>query len=97
MDVSIRRILVDQNDHVIRLNNSLFDRLWRQSRKDMLVQFAGCLIRHAEIVVEILERNPVNILRIVFGYLYFDQEGRLDKDRIRQDSTLKTVKAMPLT
>lgn len=55
----------------------------------MLAQFAGCRIRNAEVVVEIQERKPVSILRIVFGYLYFDQEGRLDKARIRQDSVLK--------
>lgn len=89
MEIAIRHILIDQNDQVIRLNNSLFERLWKQSRNDTLAQFSGCRLRYAEIVVEIQDRKPVSILRVVFGYLYFDEEGRLDRDRIRQDAVLK--------
>lgn len=89
MEPSIRRILVDQNDQVIRLNNSLFDRLWKQGQKEALTQFAGCRLRYAEIIVDIQERRPVGILRVIFEYLYFDQAGRLDKDRIMRDNVLK--------
>lgn len=89
MVTSTRYILVDQNDEVIRLRNSLFERLWKQSQDAVLARFAGDRVRWAEVIVEIQERKPVSILRVVFGYLYFDQEGRLDRDRINQDNVLK--------
>jgi hypothetical protein len=88
MGTSIRHILVDQNDAVIRLSNRLFQRLWDNSQGDTLPQFAGCRVRWAEAVVELKDRKPVGILRVVFCYLYFDHQGRLDRDKVMKDGAL---------
>ena len=79
MVTSIRHILVDQNDAVIRLSNRLFQRLWDDSQGDTLPQFAGCRVRWAEAVVELQDRKPARMLRVVFCYSYFDRQGRLDR------------------
>jgi hypothetical protein len=88
MGTSIRHILVDQNDAVIRLSNHLFQRLWDNSQGDTLPQFAGCRVRWAEAVVELQDRKPVRMLRVVFCYLYFDHQGRLDRDKVMIDGAL---------
>jgi hypothetical protein len=85
---SIRHILVDQNDAVIRLSNRLFKRLWDNSQGDTLPQFAGCRVRWAEAVMELQDRKSVRILRLVFCYLYFDYQGRLDRDKVMKDAAL---------
>jgi hypothetical protein len=88
MGTAIRHILVDQNDAAIRLSNRLFQRLWDNSQCDTLPQFAGCRVRWAEAVVELKNRKPVGILRLVFCYLYFDHQGRLDRDKVMKDGAL---------
>ena len=88
MGTSIRHILVDQNDAVIRLSNRLFQRLWDDSQGDTVPQFAGCRVRWAEAVVELQDRKPVRVLRVVFCYLYFDHEGCLDRDKVMKDAAL---------
>jgi hypothetical protein len=80
--------LVDQNDAVIPLSNRLFQKLWDNSQGDTLPQFAGCRVRCAEAAVELQERKPVRILRLVFCYLYFDDQGRLDRDKVMKDAAL---------
>jgi hypothetical protein len=88
MGTSIRDILVDQNGAVIRLSNRLFERLWDDSQGDTLPQFAECRVRWAEAVVELKDRKPVGIVRVVFCYLYFDHQGRLDRDKVMKDGAL---------
>ena len=88
MGTSIRHILVDQDDTVIRLRNRLFQNLWDNSQAYTLPQFAGCRLRWAEAAVELQDRKPVRILRVVFCYLYFDHRGRLDRDRVMRDGAL---------
>ncbi|MGE5303883.1 MAG: hypothetical protein ACM3TN_11245 [Alphaproteobacteria bacterium] len=88
MGTSLRHILVDQDDAVIRLSNVLFERLWDNSHGDKLPQFAGCRVRYAEAAVELQNRRPVHILRLVFSYLHFDDRGRLDKDKVMKSAAL---------
>ena len=88
MGTSIRHILVDQNDALIRLSNRHFERLWDDSRGASIPQFAGCRVRWAEAVVELKDRRPFAVLRLVFCYLYFDHRGRLDRDKVMKDGAL---------
>jgi hypothetical protein len=88
MGISIRHILVDQNDAVIRLSNRLFQRLWDNSKGDIVPKFAGCRVRWAEAVVELLDRKPIDMLRVVFSYLYFDDQGHLDRDKVMKNGAL---------
>jgi len=89
MGTSVRHLLIDQNDAVIRLSNRVFQRLWDNSQGDTVLQFAGCRVRWAEAVVELQDRKPVRMLRVVFSYLYFDHQGRLDRNKVMKDAALK--------
>ena len=88
MGTSIRHILVDENDEVFHLRNNLFQRLWDQTPSVMLPQFVGRRVRWAEAAVQLQDRKPVRILRVVFCYLYFDRQGRLNQERVMKDSVL---------
>jgi hypothetical protein len=41
-----------------------------------------------EAVVELKDRKPVGIVRVVFSYLYFDHQGRLYRDKLMKDGAL---------
>lgn len=88
MGTCIRHLLVDQNDEVLRLSNRSFEALWEKSPGCALPQFAGHRVRWAEAAVKMQNRQPVTILRVVYCYLYFDDEGRLDRDRAMKDGAL---------
>ena len=38
--------------------------------------------------MELKDRKPVDMLRVVFSYLYFDDQGRLDRDKVMKDAAL---------
>ena len=38
--------------------------------------------------MELQDRKPVRMLRVVFCYLYFDHQGRLDRDKVMKDAAL---------
>jgi hypothetical protein len=94
MGISIRHVLIDQNDDVFRVSNRLFERLCEKSREAVLLQFAGRRVRWAEAVLQTHNYQPVAIVRIIYSYLYFDARGRLDRGRLMQDAALKMEAGM---
>lgn len=89
MGIGIRQILVNDKDEVLLLTNRFFKKLWDKSPEGLLPQFAGRRVRWAEAAVEIQNYRPIAILRVVYSYMSFDANGRLDTDRLMQDAALK--------
>ena len=89
MRISVRQILVNDNDEVLLVTNRFFKKLWDKSPEGLLPQFAGRRVRWAEAGVEIQNYRPVAILRVVYSYMYIDAHGWLDADRLMQDAALK--------
>ena len=94
MGISIRHVLVDQNDEVLRLSNRFFERLWEKLPGGVLPQFAGRRVRWAEAAVQMQNYQPLAIVRVIYSYMYFDTQGRLDRDRLMQDAVLKMEAGM---
>jgi hypothetical protein len=94
MGISIRHLLVDQNDEVYRLSNRFFERLLDKSTGAALPQFAGRRIRCAGVELQMDNYQPIGVVRVVYYYLDFDAEGRLDRDRMMQDAALQMKAAM---
>ena len=78
MGTSLRIFLVNEDDTVQRLALAKYDRLLEGHPKERLQRFAGKRIRYALVVVDLVDREPVEILRIQYSYLSFDSEGRID-------------------
>ncbi len=78
MGISLRIFLVNDDDSIQRLALARYERLHERDPKERLPQFAGERIRYALVVVDLVDREPVEILLIQYSYLFFDSEGRID-------------------
>ena len=78
MSISLRVFLFNDNDTIERLPLTRYEHLLRKRPEECLPQYAGQRVRFAEVAIELKERKPVQILRVVYGVLPFDSEGRID-------------------
>ena len=94
MGISIRHLLVDQNDDIYRVTNRFFEKLLNKSPGAVLPQFSGRRVRCAEVVVQMDNYQPIGVVRVAYYYVDFDARGCLDRDRIMQDAALQMEAAM---
>ena len=67
------------NDELIqRFPLARFERLIERNPNERLPQYAGNRVRYVEAAVELEQRKPVGILRILYLILPLDSEGRVD-------------------
>jgi len=77
MGLSIRVFIVEDDDSIIRLPLAQYERLLKRDPNESLPKYAERRIRYALIVVDLVNRRPIEIVRDQFGFLDFDDEGRL--------------------
>ncbi len=77
MGLSIRVFIVEDDDSIKRLPLAQYERLLKRDPNESLLKYAGRRIRYALIVVDLVNRRPIEIVRDQFGFLDFDAEGRL--------------------
>ena len=78
MGYSFRMFLLDQDDGLYRLPNTKFVQMLTDPRSCRLDRFAGNRVRMTDVAVQLLERQPVAIVRINFGFMSFDDQGYFD-------------------
>ena len=81
MGISCRRFIVDEEGKLVRLRNSIFERLLRDPRHYTMPALAGQRVRMAEILVQLVDRRPIRVVRRVYYVVSFDEAGRLDTTR----------------
>ena len=81
MGLSCRRFLVARDDTLGRLANTAFDRMLRDPASWCLPVFGGQRVRMADVIVELVAREPVRVVRRTFAMLAFDDEGCIDTAR----------------
>jgi hypothetical protein len=81
MGFSCRTFLIARDDTLWRLSSTKFDRMLRDPASHCLPVFAGQRVRMANVVVELVARDPVRVVRNTFFILTFDAEGRIDPSR----------------
>jgi len=94
MGMSLRVFLVLDDDSLQRLPLSRFERLFHGHPKERLRQFSGKRVRYALVAADLINRKPVEILMIQYGYLTFDSEGRID-DVEREEKMRLSVDMVP--
>ncbi len=77
MGLSIRVFIVEDDDSIKRLPLAQYERLLKRSSDERLLKYAGKRVRYALIVVDLVNRRPIDIVRDQFGFLDFDDEGQL--------------------
>lgn len=88
MGVSLRIFLVDDDDSIKRFPLTRYERLYRRDPKERFPEYAGKRVRYAEVAVELVQRKPVEILRMQYFIMSFDSEGRIDASEQQKENRL---------
>ena len=94
MGISLRIFIVNNDDSLKRIAVAKYERLLARDPKGHLPQYAGKRMRYALVFVDLENRQPVEILRIQYSYLYFDSDGLIEADQIEKETKL-AYEAMP--
>jgi hypothetical protein len=76
---STRTFILGPDDTLYRLASAKFSRMVDDPESQRLERFAGQRVRMAEAIVEVRDRAPCAVVRLVYEILGFDAEGRLDR------------------
>jgi hypothetical protein len=94
---STRTFILGSDDTLYRLANTKFFRMVDDPESHRLERFAGQRVRMAEAIVEVRDRAPVAVVRLIYEILGFDAEGRLDRAAlIRQNAALAELAMSPV-
>jgi hypothetical protein len=88
MGISLRIFLVNDDDSIQRLPLARYVRLIHRDPKERLPQYAGRRVRYVEVALELEQRRPVRILRILYLILSLDPEGRIDAAELEKQRRL---------
>jgi hypothetical protein len=75
---SARIFIVGQDDTLCRLAATKFDAMLDNPKSHPLPRFAGQRVRMISATVELRDRLPYQIARLVYQILKFDRQERLD-------------------
>jgi hypothetical protein len=76
---SPRIFILGPDDTLYRLATAKFSRMVDDPKSTPMERFAGQRVRMAEAIVEIHDRAPYAVVRLVYEMLGFDAAGRLDR------------------
>ncbi|QVL47884.1 MAG: hypothetical protein KFB96_19755 [Thiocapsa sp.] len=94
---STRIYILGPDDTLYRLASAKFRRMVDDPKSHRLERFAGQRVRMAEVIVEVRDRAPYAVVRLVYEMLGFDAEGRLDRDAfIRRNAALAELAIDPV-
>ena len=89
MGLSIRVFIVENDDTIKRLPLARYERLLRRDPDERLSRYAGQRVRYALIVVDLINRRPVEVVRDEYAHLDFDREGRLKEPEFENEEIFK--------
>ena len=94
MGVTVWIFFINDDDSIQRFPLARFERLIGRDPNEHLPQYANKRVRYVEVALELEQRKPVGILRILYLILPFDSEGRLDAAELEKERRLG-VEMMP--
>ena len=84
MGIGCRKFVVNDEGRVVRLRNTVFERLLCDPERHTMPAWAGQRVRMAEILVQLVDRRPVGVVRRAYFVVSFDAAGRLDSTRFQE-------------
>ena len=88
MGLAIRVFLVEDDGYLRRLPLAGYERLLRGEAEGRLPQYAGKRVRYALVVVDLVDRKPIEIRHVEYSWLSFDTAGRLDRSEQEKEVRL---------
>ena len=95
MGLGTRIFIVNDDDTLKRMPMRRYQRLFKRHPEERFLEYAGNRIRYVLVVLELENRKPVEILRIQYSYLAFDQKGRLREDERERAARLSIEMIKP--
>lgn len=95
MGLGTRIFIVDDDDTLKRMPMRRYYRLFKRDPEERFLEYADNRIRYVLVVLELKNRKPVEILRIQYSYLSFDQKGRLREDERQRAARLSMEMIKP--
>ena len=86
MSISTRTFALDRTDSLHRISGAKFSAMLADPKTHLIPEFASQRIRVAEAAVELINRKPTAVVRMVFFLLGFDKSGALEVDAFMQQS-----------
>jgi len=83
---SVRIFIVDPDDTLYRFAGTKFTNMFNDPESHPLLRFAGQRVRMVEVIVELRNRVPCGIARLVYEMLRFDDQGRLDCNALKNQN-----------
>jgi hypothetical protein len=78
MGVGLRIFIVNDDNSLKRLPLNKCERLMKCDPDLSFPQYANKRVRYAEVVIELENRRPVELLRMEFYIMHFDSKGQID-------------------
>ena len=79
MGVAARYFIIEEDGAVRRMAAAKFHRLTIGGSDERLPEYAGKRVRYAAIYLDLVDREPVGIRTMDFGYLLFGKRGKFDQ------------------
>ena len=95
MGLGTRIFIVNDDDTLKRMPMKRYHRLFKRHPEERFLEYAGNRIRYVLVVLELKNRKPVEILKIQYSYLAFDQKGRLREDERERATRLSMEMVIP--
>lgn len=80
--MSVRLFVIDDESKISRMVLAKYRRLLKRDENERILNYAGKRIRFAEAVVEMENKRPVRITRLVYFQRLFDSQGMLDEKEL---------------
>jgi len=88
MGTGLRVFLINDDDSLKRFPLARLERLFQGHPEECLLQYAGKRVRYALVMVDLVNRKPVEILGIQYAILTFDSEGKIDAAELEKEMRL---------
>jgi len=96
MGVSVRIYIVRDDNSIQRFPLNRYERLMHGDPNERLPEFADKRIRYTQVILDLVNRKPTEILRAIFAYMQFDAEGRIDSTYLEKRSRLNIDSIPPI-
>ena len=83
MGLGLRVFVFDENG-IRKISYARFQRLLDGHEKERLPEYAGKKIKYALTLIQTENRKPIEVLNIDLGYIYIEDDGKLNQNEFRQ-------------
>jgi len=80
--VSVKYFIITDESEILRVSINKFERILEATSEEKLERFAGKRVRVAEISLKLENRKPIEAIRAIYYYLYFNEKGILDEENL---------------